>query len=92
LPPLLAEVDAACARVGRDPATLAKTAAIVMEVGPHAPSSMEEPFIRGTPEELADSLRAHAAVGLSQVQVWLEPPTVAGIEAFAPALEAFDRG
>jgi probable F420-dependent oxidoreductase len=92
LPPLLAEVDAACERGGRDPATLAKTAAIVMEVGPHAPSSMEEPFIRGTPPQLADSLRAHAAIGLAQVQVWLEPPTMAGIEAFAPTLDLLDRG
>ncbi len=89
---LLAEVDAACERVGRDPATLERTAAIVMEVGPHPPSAMEEPFIRGTPEELADSLRAHAAIGIGHVQVWLEPPTVAGVEAFAPVLELLDRG
>ena len=45
-----------------------------------------------TPDELAAQLRAHAEVGLSRVQLWIEPNTVAGYEAFAPVLEALDRG
>lgn len=88
---VLADVDRACEAVGRDPRSLERTAAIVMEVGPHGPSSMEPPFIAGTPEELADSLRAHAARGLDHVQVWLEPATPAGVEAFRPVLAALDR-
>jgi alkanesulfonate monooxygenase SsuD/methylene tetrahydromethanopterin reductase-like flavin-dependent oxidoreductase (luciferase family) len=90
--PLLASVDAACVAAGRDPATLERTAAVVIEVGPHAPSTMSAPPITGSPEEIATSLRAHAATGLSHVQVWLEPATVAGVEAFAPVLELLDRG
>ena len=89
---ILAEVDRACAAVGRDPATLERTAAIVMEVGPHGPSSMSGPFIGGTVEELAASLRAHAALGIGHVQVWLEPATLDGIRAFEPVLAALDRG
>jgi probable F420-dependent oxidoreductase len=90
--PLLAQVDAACAEAGRDPGSLERTAAVVVEVGPHAPSTMSVPPLTGTPEEVAAELRAHAAAGLSHLQVWLEPNTLAGIEAFAPILEALDRG
>ena len=88
---LMAELDTACREVGRDPQTLERTAAIVMEVGPHGPSSMEEPFIRGSASELAESLRRHAAIGISHVQVWLEPANMAGIAAFAPVLAELDR-
>jgi len=92
LVPLLARVDAACAAAGRDPQTLVRSAAVKLEVGPHSPSKMSAPGIAGTPEELAESLRAHAAIGLAHVQVWLEPNTLAGIEAFGRVLEALDRG
>jgi probable F420-dependent oxidoreductase len=90
--PLLAAVDAACAEAGRDPKSLERTVAVMVEVGPHAPSTMSVPPLTGTPEELAASLRAYADAGVSHLQVWLEPNTVAGIEAFAPVLEALDRG
>jgi alkanesulfonate monooxygenase SsuD/methylene tetrahydromethanopterin reductase-like flavin-dependent oxidoreductase (luciferase family) len=88
---LLRKVDAACEAVDRDPATLQRTAAIKIEVGPHAPSSMSAPPIKGTPEQLAEELRAYAEAGIAHVQVWLEPNTVEGIEAFAPVLELLDR-
>ena len=39
-----------------------------------------------SPEELAAALRAYAAAGISHVQVWQEPSTPAGIEAFARVL------
>jgi hypothetical protein len=39
----------------------------------------------------AELLRGFAAGGIAQVQVWLEPNTIAGIEAFAPVLEELDR-
>ena len=88
---LLRNVDAACADAGRDPATLRRTAAVNIEVAPHTPSTMSAPPFKGSPEELAGVLRAHAQAGLSHVQVWLEPNTLAGIEAFAPVLELLDR-
>jgi probable F420-dependent oxidoreductase len=92
LPAQLAAVDAACAEAGRDPATLARTAAVMVEVGPHSPSTMSVPPITGAPEELAAALRAYADAGLAHVQVWLEPNTLAGIAAFERVLEALDRG
>jgi alkanesulfonate monooxygenase SsuD/methylene tetrahydromethanopterin reductase-like flavin-dependent oxidoreductase (luciferase family) len=89
--PLLEKVDAACEAVGRDPKTLARSAAVIVEVGPHEPSTMTGPPLTGSPADIAAGLRAHADAGLSNVQVWLEPNTPAGIEAFAPVLEELDR-
>ena len=90
--PLLDKVDAACETAGRDPATLERSAAVIVEVGPHAPSAMTGPPLTGSPSDIAAALRAHAEAGLSHVQVWLEPNTPVGIEAFAPVLEELDRG
>jgi hypothetical protein len=47
--------------------------------------------LSGPPEELAADLRAYAAAGFSRVSVWLTPNSLAGIEAFAPALELLAR-
>src|SRR5262249_36488929 len=90
--PLLADVDAACAEAGREPSTLERTVAVMAEVGPHAPSTMSGPPLTRSPEALAAALRAYADIGVSHLQVWLEPNTLAGIEAFAVVLEALDRG
>jgi alkanesulfonate monooxygenase SsuD/methylene tetrahydromethanopterin reductase-like flavin-dependent oxidoreductase (luciferase family) len=90
LKPLLQRVDAACAAVGRDPATLERSAAVIVEVGPHEPSAMTESPLTGSAAEIADELRAYADAGVSHVQVWLEPNTMAGIEAFSRVLEELD--
>lgn len=92
LRPLLERVDAACEVVGRVPQTLERSAAVIVEVGPHEPSAMTGPPVTGSPAEIAAELRAYADAGVSHVQVWLEPNTPAGINAFAPVLEELDRG
>jgi alkanesulfonate monooxygenase SsuD/methylene tetrahydromethanopterin reductase-like flavin-dependent oxidoreductase (luciferase family) len=89
--PLLEKVDAACEAAGRIPATLERSAAVIVEVGSHEPSAMTGPPLTGSPAEIAAGLRAYADAGLSHVQVWLEPNTPAGIEAFVPVLEELDR-
>ena len=89
--PLLEKVDAACEAAGRIPATLERSAAVIVEVGPHEPSAMTGPPLTGSPAEIAAGLGAYADAGLSHVQVWLEPNTPAGIEAFVPVLEELDR-
>ena len=91
LTPLLARVDAACAAGGRDPATLARSAAVYVEAGLHEPSAMTQPPLAGSAEEIAAGLRAYAAAGVSHLQVVLEPATPAGIAAFGLALELLDR-
>jgi alkanesulfonate monooxygenase SsuD/methylene tetrahydromethanopterin reductase-like flavin-dependent oxidoreductase (luciferase family) len=92
LQPLLERVDAACDAAGRDRASLERSAAVIVEVGPHEPSAMTGPPLTGSAEEIAAGLRAYADAGVSHVQVWLEPNTMAGIAAFAPVLEELDRG
>jgi hypothetical protein len=39
---------------------------------------------------LVTALRAYADAGIGHVQVWLDPNTVAGVEAFAPVLALLD--
>jgi alkanesulfonate monooxygenase SsuD/methylene tetrahydromethanopterin reductase-like flavin-dependent oxidoreductase (luciferase family) len=93
-------VDAACAAVGRDPATLERTAGIMVDL----PGRHDHPAWRwirdmraaegpasGSSEELANLLRGFADVGITHVQVWLAPDTLAGVEAFAPVLEVLDQ-
>jgi alkanesulfonate monooxygenase SsuD/methylene tetrahydromethanopterin reductase-like flavin-dependent oxidoreductase (luciferase family) len=90
LPDWLAKIDAACETEGRDPGSLERYAAVKMEV-PGAPPDPESESIRGSPEELAEVLHGYAAVGVSHVQVWLEPATLAGIDAFARTLAILDN-
>lgn len=91
LPALQATVDAACATVGRDPATLARSASVWVAL-PGAGFPYWRTQLTGTTEELAAGLRAYAAAGFSRVTVGLVPQTLAGIEAFAPVLALLDRG
>jgi alkanesulfonate monooxygenase SsuD/methylene tetrahydromethanopterin reductase-like flavin-dependent oxidoreductase (luciferase family) len=94
-------VDAACAKARRDPATLQRTAGALVDL-PGSESSQIPAGVRayrssrapaaGTPEELAERLRDFARAGISHVQLWLEPNTMAGIDAFLPVLELLDRG
>ncbi|MDQ3226761.1 MAG: LLM class flavin-dependent oxidoreductase, partial [Chloroflexota bacterium] len=92
LMPLLEKVDTACDAARRDPSTLARSAAVIVAVGPHEPSAMTGPPLTGSPAEIAAGLRAYADAGISHIQVWLEPNTPAGIAAFAPVLAELDRG
>jgi alkanesulfonate monooxygenase SsuD/methylene tetrahydromethanopterin reductase-like flavin-dependent oxidoreductase (luciferase family) len=91
--PLRETVDAACRAEGREPATLART--ITAFVALDLPNTTGHPDVktplRGTPAEIAAELRTYAAEGISHIQIFLDPMTLAGIEAFAPALEALDR-
>ena len=79
-------VDAACAAVGRDPGTLARTGAVMVDL-PDATGREGWGALVGSSEELAEGLRGYARACFSHVQLWLEPGTVQGIEAFAPVLD-----
>jgi hypothetical protein len=90
-------VDAACREVGRDPATLQRTASILVDMAldrrvyePWVPYWDFDP-LSGPPEEIAEELRRYAVAGISHVQLSLEPMTLASVEAFAPVLERLDR-
>ncbi|MDH3691167.1 MAG: LLM class flavin-dependent oxidoreductase [Gammaproteobacteria bacterium] len=97
LPNLLAEVDAACADVGRPPAEVTRSVVVLVAltgaVGRMAGDAAKrevEPM-RGTPDELAEALAAYAAHGISHLQLVLDPITPGAIEEMAPVLERLDR-
>ena len=96
IPPLREKLDVACGEVGRDPATLERTAGIGVAFGDSrlvtGPHDWTPGMIRGSPEEIAAVLRGFAAEGIAHVQLCIAPTTLAGIEAFIPVIEALDRG
>ncbi len=93
--PVREQVDAACRAVGRDPADVARTVALVVAL-PGAlgrgSAVTDEPFqpLSGEPDALAGALAAFAQLGVAHVQLVLDPITVGSIEALAPALAALD--
>lgn len=95
LAPRVAAIEAACRDVGRDPATLGRTVGVMIDL-PGRGSSGDWPWatrvrvpnepLTGTPEGIAAELRACATLGFTEAQVWLDPPGLDGLEAFAPVL------
>ncbi len=89
---LWANMRAACAEVGRDPATLALTAFTAVRVLQAGESAQpNEQAIVGTVEQVADALRAFADAGVTHLVVRFEQLGVAGIERFAPVIELLDQ-
>jgi alkanesulfonate monooxygenase SsuD/methylene tetrahydromethanopterin reductase-like flavin-dependent oxidoreductase (luciferase family) len=89
-------VDAACRAVGRDPATLERTVAVLVKF-PGAPgvpqgysSRPSAEGISGEPEVLAPALRAFAAEGIGHIQLVLDPITADSIAALRPTLALLD--
>jgi probable F420-dependent oxidoreductase len=89
------KVDEACAAVGRDPATLERTVAVLVQVGEgellrRGGRYETPPPLRGSAVELAAELRRFASEGISHVQIVADPITVESIESLAGMLEALD--
>src|SRR5205814_2179145 len=84
--PRLAAFEAACVAVGRDPATIGKSAGILVE--PTSVTGAAEALaspVRGSAEEITDALRAFGAGGFTHV----EAPV--GEEALATNAACHDR-
>jgi alkanesulfonate monooxygenase SsuD/methylene tetrahydromethanopterin reductase-like flavin-dependent oxidoreductase (luciferase family) len=84
-------VDEACRDTDVDPASIQRTVAVFVQLpgGTDEPNPAAPP-LTGSPEQLAETLRAYADAGISHVQVLIDPNTCAGIEAFAPVLALLD--
>jgi alkanesulfonate monooxygenase SsuD/methylene tetrahydromethanopterin reductase-like flavin-dependent oxidoreductase (luciferase family) len=98
--PHIAALDDAGAGVGRDPASVCRTAGVMVDIPgafPHRGHDWVTQLrarvqpLTGSPQEIAAELRNFAITGISHVQIWLDPLTPAGIEAFAPVLEELDE-
>jgi probable F420-dependent oxidoreductase len=90
-------VDAAARAAGRDPAEIERTVAVLVGLtggagrlqGDTGQQGIEP--LRGTPETMAEELRAYAREGIGHVQLVLDPIGLGSIEEFAPVLELLDR-
>lgn len=83
------QILAACAEHGRDGATLLRTTAVRVNLpgSGYRPAPNERP-LSGSPEQMADVLRGHAALGIRQVQVALTMGGREGVQAFAPVIRS----
>jgi probable F420-dependent oxidoreductase len=98
LEPLLRQVDEAAREVGRDPNEIERTSAVLVRMpggkGRKSLYSKGPPPapVEGSPAQIADALRAYAAIGVAEVQLVVDPITRESIEALGPVLADLDRG
>src|SRR5260370_926377 len=72
-----AALDTACQEVGRDPATLPRTIGTFVSLDDHperAAGRVASEGLHGTPDQIADGLRALAAAGAQHITSTLSPP------------------
>jgi len=81
-------IDDGCREHGRDPNTLVATTAVrgAMPGSGYTPRPDENP-LQGSPKQMAETLRGHARLGVSEVQVALTMGGPAGVRAFAAVIE-----
>src|SRR5216683_2585971 len=80
------QLQAACAEVGRDPATITLTAGTIVRLQ-SGKGAASERAITGSPEEIARQLHDFASIGVAHLIVILEPLTVTTIEQFGRIAE-----
>ena len=90
--PRLDALLAACDAAGRDPATIGRSAGIVVEPTSitGAADAVGVP-IRGTAEEIADGFRVFREAGFTQLEVMLWPPTPAALDAMEPVMQLLEH-
>ena len=82
------KVDAACRDVGRDPATLGRTAGLHVNL----PGSERKTGAAVTgPNQLVELLHGFAGEGIEHVMLWPDPWDLESIEGLAPALKQMSR-
>jgi alkanesulfonate monooxygenase SsuD/methylene tetrahydromethanopterin reductase-like flavin-dependent oxidoreductase (luciferase family) len=96
VPALRDLVDQTCRAVGRDPAEVERTVAVLVKF-PGATGRIQGNYatpqptpLEGTPEDMAEAFRGYAREGIGHVQLVLDPITRSSIEAFAPVLARLD--
>jgi alkanesulfonate monooxygenase SsuD/methylene tetrahydromethanopterin reductase-like flavin-dependent oxidoreductase (luciferase family) len=86
------QIDEACREHGRDPQGLVRTTAVRVNVpgSGYSPAPNERP-LSGSPEEMAEVLRGHAALGVEQVQLALTMGGREGVRAMVPVIRSLGR-
>jgi alkanesulfonate monooxygenase SsuD/methylene tetrahydromethanopterin reductase-like flavin-dependent oxidoreductase (luciferase family) len=86
------DVDAACRKVGRDPATLERTVGVSVRIadllpgGGEAEASAGGRVLTGGAAQIAAGIAAYAADGCSHLIAALEPSTAEAVERFTDAV------
>jgi alkanesulfonate monooxygenase SsuD/methylene tetrahydromethanopterin reductase-like flavin-dependent oxidoreductase (luciferase family) len=86
------QIAGACREHGRDLGTLPLTTAVRVNIpgSGYLPAPGERP-LSGSPEEMAEVLRGHAALGVQEVQVALTLGGPQGVRAFTPVIRELRR-
>lgn len=94
---LLRKVDHACEDVGRDPASVERTVTVLVEA-PGAVGNVERskrwqdpPALNGTPADVAAHLEHFADLGISEVQLVVDPITESSVRWLGDVMAALDR-
>jgi len=97
--PLRDKVDAAAREAGRDPAAIERTVAVQVRMPGGTGRTMGDSDakqdvapLQGSPDAMAEELRAYAREGIGHVQLVLDPITRESSERFAPVLGLLDAG
>jgi len=93
LRPMLAAVDETCQKVGRDPAEVQRTVAVLVrtslaekQVDEADRRGRKSTALMGSAQQIADGLNAFGEVGVNHLQLVVDPITAGSIEELAPAL------
>jgi probable F420-dependent oxidoreductase len=98
LEPVLRMLDEACRKVGREPAEVERTVAVLVRLPGGTGRVMGDTTqaeiqpVQGPPVEIASQLRAYADLGVAEVQLVVDPITTESIQSLAPVLAELDRG
>jgi alkanesulfonate monooxygenase SsuD/methylene tetrahydromethanopterin reductase-like flavin-dependent oxidoreductase (luciferase family) len=87
----LANIEAACRKVGRDPVTLGITALIGLwfpDLQAKQPSFLDKP-LTGTVPELAAAMRGYADLGVQHIMFQCEPYTQEALRRLTEALHLY---
>jgi alkanesulfonate monooxygenase SsuD/methylene tetrahydromethanopterin reductase-like flavin-dependent oxidoreductase (luciferase family) len=89
--PLREKVDAAAAAAGRKPSEIERTVAVLVRLpGANGGREYDAPPLEGSPDVIAEGLRAYAREGIGHIQLVIDPITEASLEALGPVLETLD--
>jgi hypothetical protein len=87
----LGHIDAACAEVGRAPATLPRAVGVIVRPGSEPRLPVPIGTLGGSPEQIAAGLLGFRAAGVGHVVCMLDPRDASGLEGFASVIELVRR-
>jgi alkanesulfonate monooxygenase SsuD/methylene tetrahydromethanopterin reductase-like flavin-dependent oxidoreductase (luciferase family) len=91
VPQLQAKMDEICRSMGRQPDTLERSVAVLVDFdGAYGRPGQKDPSLTGTPREIADEFLRYAEAGVDHLQIYPDPCTVEGIHQVAEAMALLD--